>query len=151
MGTEREDAARAGSAEIGVMYLDPDTNRLWIWFEAANHWEWVKEKEEEDEKEEAEEDVVLVATEREDAARAGSAEIGVRSVWQQQNYSRTLLLQANFKLMRSKAYEVPEEMVTMTTGPRRGDKATGIGEALSGDAKLSMRPAWMKSGGRSPE
>jgi len=41
-----------------------------------------------------------------------------RSSWHEQRYSRSLLLQAQQKILRMKAYEVPEEMMTMTTGPR---------------------------------
>jgi len=40
------------------------------------------------------------------------------SIWKEQKYSRMLMLQAKHKIMRGKAYEVPEEMMTMTTGPR---------------------------------
>jgi len=41
-----------------------------------------------------------------------------KSIWNEQKYSRSLLLQAKQKVLRGKAYEAPEEMMTMTTGPR---------------------------------
>ncbi|CAJ1351181.1 unnamed protein product, partial [Effrenium voratum] len=41
-----------------------------------------------------------------------------KSVWSEQKYSRSLFLQAKQKILKMKAYEVPEEMMTMTTGPR---------------------------------
>ncbi|CAK9045396.1 unnamed protein product [Durusdinium trenchii] len=41
-----------------------------------------------------------------------------KCVWSEQKYSRGLLLQAKQKILKMKAYEVPEEMMTMTTGPR---------------------------------
>merc|ERR1719343_897823 len=41
-----------------------------------------------------------------------------KSIWHEQKYSRSLLLQAKQKILRGKAYEVPEEMMTMTTGIR---------------------------------
>jgi len=41
-----------------------------------------------------------------------------RSRWHEQQYSRSLFLQAKQKILRGRAYEVPEEMMTMTTGPR---------------------------------
>jgi hypothetical protein len=46
-----------------------------------------------------------------------------RSVWSESKYSRGLLLQAKLKILRGKAYEVPEEMMTMTTGERPKWKA----------------------------
>jgi len=41
-----------------------------------------------------------------------------KTVWHEQKYSRNLLLQAKQKILKIKAYEVPGEMMTMTTGPR---------------------------------
>lgn len=41
-----------------------------------------------------------------------------RSVWSEQRYGRSLMLQAKQKILRGKAYEVPAEMMTMTTGVR---------------------------------
>lgn len=41
-----------------------------------------------------------------------------KCIWSEQKYSRGLLLQAKQKILKMKAYEVPEEMMTMTTGPR---------------------------------
>lgn len=41
-----------------------------------------------------------------------------RSVWQEQRYGRSLMLTAKQKTLKMKAYEVPAEMMTMTTGPR---------------------------------
>lgn len=46
-----------------------------------------------------------------------------RSVWQEQRYGRSLMLQAKQKTLKMKAYEVPAEMMTMTTGPRPKYKA----------------------------
>ncbi|MAC17875.1 MAG: hypothetical protein CMC97_06215 [Flavobacteriales bacterium] len=51
----------------------------------------------------------------EDAAKEGSAD---DTVLEEQKYSRGLLVFARHKILRSKAYEVPFEMMTMTTGPR---------------------------------
>jgi len=45
-----------------------------------------------------------------------------KSIWHEQKYSRCLLLQAKLKILRGKAYEVPEEMMTMTTGARPKEK-----------------------------
>jgi len=47
-----------------------------------------------------------------------SAKVGDRSVWSEQKYGRGLFLQAKQKILKIKAYEVPEEMMTMTTGVR---------------------------------
>lgn len=41
-----------------------------------------------------------------------------KCIWSEQKYSKGLLLQAKQKILKMKAYEVPEEMMTMTTGPR---------------------------------
>mmetsp|Transcript_54691 Transcript_54691/g.127929 ORF Transcript_54691/g.127929 Transcript_54691/m.127929 type:complete len:1814 (+) Transcript_54691:119-5560(+) len=41
-----------------------------------------------------------------------------KSVWNENKYSRSLFLQAKLKMLKKKAYEVPEAMMTMTTGPR---------------------------------
>jgi len=41
-----------------------------------------------------------------------------KSVWHEHRYGRSLMLQAKQKILRSKAYEVPKEMMSMTTGPR---------------------------------
>lgn len=41
-----------------------------------------------------------------------------KSVWSEQRYGRGLMLQAMGKILKGKAYEVPEEMMTMTTGAR---------------------------------
>jgi len=41
-----------------------------------------------------------------------------KSVWSEQRYGRSLMLTAKVKTHRGKAYEVPEEMMSMTTGPR---------------------------------
>jgi len=50
----------------------------------------------------------------EDAGQ-GSPEV---TIWDENKYSRGLLLQARLKILRHKAYEVPAEMMTMTTGLR---------------------------------
>merc|ERR1719343_1000571 len=60
-----------------------------------------------------------------------------KSIWHEQKYSRSLLLQAKQKILRGKAYEVPEEMMTMTTGirpkwkPEKRDKEGGGDEGGS--------------------
>lgn len=46
-----------------------------------------------------------------------------RCNWHEQKYSRMLMMQAKQKILRSKAYEVPAEMMTMTTGIRPKWKA----------------------------
>lgn len=45
------------------------------------------------------------------------------SVLSEQRYGRSLMLTAKVKTHRGKAYEVPEEMMSMTTGPRPKYKA----------------------------
>lgn len=41
-----------------------------------------------------------------------------RSVWAENKYSKQLLLMAKAKILRGKAYEIPAEMMTITTGVR---------------------------------
>lgn len=41
-----------------------------------------------------------------------------RSRWNENMYAMNLFMQARTKILKSKAYEVPEEMMTMTTGAR---------------------------------
>merc|ERR1712061_177414 len=55
-----------------------------------------------------------------EAAEEGTAMLGPfeRSRWSEQTYARNLFLQARGKILKSKAFEVPEEMMTMTTGAR---------------------------------
>jgi len=44
--------------------------------------------------------------------------VEARSIWINHQYSRSLMLQAKQKILRGKAYEVPEEMMTMSVGAR---------------------------------
>jgi len=53
-----------------------------------------------------------------EADDAGTVSAFDKTVWHEQKYSRTLMLQAKQKILKMKAYEVPGEMMTMTTGPR---------------------------------
>lgn len=55
------------------------------------------------------------AAEADDGGAVGAFD---KTVWLEQKYSRSLLLQAKQKILKMKAYEVPGEMMTMTTGPR---------------------------------
>jgi len=64
-----------------------------------------------------------------------------RSVWHEQKYGRSFLLQAKQKILRSKAYEVPEEMMTMTTGLRPKLKPEGGKAEKAGAAEEKPRPS----------
>jgi len=57
-----------------------------------------------------------------DAEESNNAGID-RSVWSEQRYGRSLMLTAKIKTHKGKAYEVPAEMMSMTTGPRPKYKA----------------------------
>merc|ERR1712046_258696 len=59
---------------------------------------------------------------QDDVPMLGHAE---RSLWDEQKYSRSLMIQAKHKILRGKAYEVPEEMMTMTTDTRPKYKPEG--------------------------
>ncbi|CAE8637856.1 unnamed protein product [Polarella glacialis] len=56
-----------------------------------------------------------------------------RSVWSEHKYIRGLFIQARQKILRSKAYEVPGEMMTMTTGPRPKYKEERKGKDKDGE------------------
>merc|ERR1712151_1225218 len=45
------------------------------------------------------------------------------SIWDEQKYSRSFFIQARGRALKAKAYEVPEEMMTMSTGTRPKWKA----------------------------
>lgn len=69
-----------------------------------------------------------------------------RSLWHEQKYTRGLFLQAKQKILRSKAYEVPEEMMTMTTGlrpkwkPERREKEGAPDEPAPKEAPVMEGP-----------
>jgi len=56
-----------------------------------------------------------------------------KSIWNENKYSRSLFLQAKQKLLKKKAYEVPEAMMTMTTGPRPKHKPEKKEKEAGGD------------------
>lgn len=60
---------------------------------------------------------------------------------EEQRYSRALLIMARQKILRSKAYEVPGEMMTMTTGPRPRHKTEKKEAREASDALAPADPA----------
>jgi len=65
-----------------------------------------------------------------------------KSVWQEQRYGRSLMLTSKIKTLKGKAYEVPAEMMSMTTGARPKYKAekkeTPEEEVKKQDASTSL-------------